>query len=158
MTFWRTIMRDSLRLWLKALAVCAIATIAVVALSLPVPHFTFVVISVFLVAPFALAVMGIGSLWNVRLAVKTACTAVPIAFVLGGLAGWARVPTAWTASLWITIDASMNAAKYGATFEHTAERVLMWFIVGGALGASIAALGSVWAIARVSGRAASLLR
>ena len=60
--------------------------------------------------------------------------AVAAGFLAGGLIGWSFVPAQWTASLWTTIDAAGNSAKYGAAFEHTAERVLMWFFYSAVLG------------------------
>ena len=52
----------------------------------------------------------------------------------GGGVGWASVPAQWTASFWTTIEAAGNAAKYGETFEHTAERALMYFFYSALLG------------------------
>jgi hypothetical protein len=68
---------------------------------------------------------------------------IPAGFLVGGLIGWAAVPPAWAASLWVTIDASMNAAKYGSAFEHTAERALLWFLYPGIIGALVSAILSV---------------
>jgi len=44
------------------------------------------------------------------------------------------VPTEWTASLATTIDAAGDAAKYGSSFEHTAEQALMYFFGSALLG------------------------
>jgi len=63
-----------------------------------------------------------------------ALLAVVLGFLAGGVAGWASVPAQWTASFWTTIEAAGNAAKYGEAFEHTAERVLMYFFYSGLLG------------------------
>ena len=52
--------------------------------------------------------------------------AVIIGFLTGGVVGWAFVPAQWTASFWTTVEAAGNAAKYGDSFEHTAERALLW--------------------------------
>lgn len=60
--------------------------------------------------------------------------AVAAGFLAGGLIGWASVPAEWTASLWTTIDAAGNSAKYGHPFEHTAERALMYFFFAGLIG------------------------
>ena len=51
-----------------------------------------------------------------------AALAVVIGFLAGGVVGWAFVPAQWTASFWTTVEAAGNAAKYGESFEHTAER------------------------------------
>jgi hypothetical protein len=75
--------------------------------------------------------------------------AVVAGFLVAGFIGWASVPAAWTASLWTTVDASMNAAKYGAAFEHTAERALMYFFfpaIAGALGTGVTVLGAMWVL------------
>lgn len=55
-----------------------------------------------------------------------ASVAVVIGFLTGGVVGWAFVPAQWTASFWTTVEAAGNAAKYGDSFEHTAERALLW--------------------------------
>ncbi len=141
-------MREPIRLWLKALGVCLAATAVVIALYLPVPHVLVLLITLFWLVPCALIAIGLGSFWDFRLAVKATLTALPTAFLIGGMLGWAAVPREWTASLWTTIDASMNAAKYGAAFEHTAERVLMYFMLGGAIGAFVGSIVSICAVAR----------
>lgn len=61
--------------------------------------------------------------------------AVVTGFFVTGLLGWTTVPAQWTASFWTTLDASINAAKYGAAFEHTAERALLYFFFPAELGA-----------------------
>ena len=73
--------------------------------------------------------------------------AVVSGFLAGGLIGWAAVPPQWTASIWTTIDAAGNSVKYGEAFEHTAERVLMYFFYSAILGElvfGLAALLVVW--------------
>ena len=59
------------------------------------------------------------------------------------------MPAQWTASFWTTLDASVNAAKYGAVFEQAAERALMYFFFPAELGAIICgavALFVVWGV------------
>lgn len=141
-------MNDPVRLWLKALVVSLVAAAAAIAIYLPVPHVLFVVITLLWLVPFALVAVGVGSFWDFRLAVRTSLTALPVAFLVGGLLGWAAVPREWTASLWTTIDASMNAARYGAAFEHTAERVMFYVMFGGSIGALVGTIGSMWVVAR----------
>jgi hypothetical protein len=73
--------------------------------------------------------------------------AVAIGFLAGGVIGWRSVPAEWTASIWTTIDAAGNAAKYGHAFEHTAERALMYFFYAALLGElalGLAALLVLW--------------
>jgi hypothetical protein len=73
--------------------------------------------------------------------------AVAAGFLAGGIIGWASVPAEWTASIWTTIDAAGNAAKYGGAFEHTAERALMYFFYSaflGELALGITALLVIW--------------
>jgi hypothetical protein len=60
--------------------------------------------------------------------------AVASGFLAGGAIGWASVPAEWTASIWTTIEAAGNSVKYGAAFEHTAERALMYFFYAALLG------------------------
>jgi hypothetical protein len=85
-----------------------------------------------------------------------ASVAVVIGFLTGGCVGWAFVPAQWTASFWTTVEASGNAAKYGASFEHTAERALLYpyfFALLGATAFGVAALVVVW---RLPGRSPAL--
>ena len=73
--------------------------------------------------------------------------AVIIGFLTGGVVGWAFVPAQWTASFWTTVEAAGNAAKYGESFEHTAERALLYpyfFALLGAVAFGVAALVVVW--------------
>ena len=75
--------------------------------------------------------------------------AVVIGFLAGGVVGWAFVPAQWTASFWTTVEAAGNAAKYGESFEHTAERALLYFFYSALLGAvasGVAALVFVWRV------------
>ena len=79
-------------------------------------------------------------IWLARCAVVTG-------FLVGGVMGWASVPAEWTASIWTTIDAAGNAAKYGHAFEHTAERALMYIFFAALLGEvafGVAALLAAW--------------
>ena len=73
-----------------------------------------------------------------------------IGFLAGGVAGWiSLLPAQWTASFWTTVDAAGNSAKYGESFEHTAERALMYFLYPAELGAvafGLAALLVLWRI------------
>jgi hypothetical protein len=76
--------------------------------------------------------------------------AVATGFLAGGIIGWSFVPAEWTASIWTTIDAAGNSVKYGETFEHTAERALMWFFYSALLGElalGIVALLVAWWVA-----------
>ena len=75
--------------------------------------------------------------------------AVLIGFVAGGRVGWAFVPAQWTASFWTTVEAAVNAAKYGESFEHMAEHALLYVFYSGLLGAvasGVAALVFVWRV------------
>jgi hypothetical protein len=62
------------------------------------------------------------------------------------------VPAEWTASFWTTIEAAGNAAKYGESFEHTAEHALMYFFYSAFLGELAFGLAAVvvWRIRRPS--------
>lgn len=101
--------------------------------------------------PFVLVVALVGRRWSGSRAARLAFTAVPAAFLAAGLVGWAFVPDVWTASLWVTIDASMNAAKYGGQFEHLAEHALMYFLYIGILGAFGSTIASI-VVLKVSAR------
>ena len=65
---------------------------------------------------------------------------VPAGFLLGGLAGWAHRPTEWTVGIRQTAHIAINAATYGHAYESQAERVLLYFVYGGMLGAMVAVL------------------
>jgi len=73
-----------------------------------------------------------------------------IGFLVGGAAGWTSLlPAQWTASFWTTVEAAGDSAKYGESFEHTAERALMYFLYSAELGAvvfGLAALLLLWQI------------
>jgi len=73
-----------------------------------------------------------------------------IGFLAGGVAGWtALLPAQWVASFWTTVEAAGNSAKYGESFEHTAERALMYFLYPAEIGAvlfGLAALIVLWRI------------
>jgi hypothetical protein len=73
-----------------------------------------------------------------------------VGFLAGGVIGWtALLPTQWTASFWTTVEAAGNSAKYGESFEHTAERALMYFLYPAELAAvvlGLAALLFLWQI------------
>ncbi len=87
--------------------------------------------------------------------IRLAGVAVASGFLAGGIIGWSSVPAEWTTSIWTTIDAAGNAAKYGDAFEHRAERALMWFLysaVVGELALGIVALLGVWWLAFPRGR------
>jgi hypothetical protein len=57
------------------------------------------------------------------------------------------VPAEWTASFWTTIEAAGNAAKYGESFEHTAEDALMYFFYSAFLGELAFGLAAVVVLA-----------
>jgi hypothetical protein len=96
--------------------------------------------------PFVAAVWFIGSRWSTREALRAAFLVVPLGFLAGGCLGWALVPDIWPASLWVTIDAAMNAARFGDQFENLAEHVLMYPLYLGIVGATGAAVLSLLAL------------
>jgi len=73
---------------------------------------------------------------------------IGLSFAVGGLVGWSQRPTEWSAGLWQTAVASVHADTYGHVYESKAERVLLFFMYGGMLGALVGAV-----IARVFMRA-----
>ena len=73
-----------------------------------------------------------------------------IGFFAGGVVGWtALLPAQWTASFWITVEAAGNSAKYGESFEHTAERALMYFLYPAELGAVVLGLAALLVLWRI---------
>lgn len=85
---------------------------------------------------------------------RTRGNAIPLAiaasiqagFLLGGAIGWACRPDAWAMPLWQTAEASGNAARYGHALESQAERVLLYFLFSGVIGAAMAAFAAPWII------------
>jgi hypothetical protein len=109
----------------------------------------FIFWSVVALAPVLVAVSVAGRRLRPDRLRRLAPLAVVIGFLAGGAVGWASVPAEWTASLWTTIEAAGNSAKYGESFEHTAERALMYFFYSGFLGElafGLAALVVLWRI------------
>jgi hypothetical protein len=104
--------------------------------------------SAIVLAPVLLAVVVASRLLSRSdAAVALATLAVLVGFLIGGVVGWASVPSQWTASFWTTVDAAGDAVKYGHTFEHTAERALMYFLYSaflGELASGVAALLVIW--------------
>jgi hypothetical protein len=97
--------------------------------------------------PVALVVLGRNYLFTGRNG-----RSLPIAgfFILGALAsgfvGWQLVPSEWTLSFWTTLEATVDAEKYGHAVEHYAEGVVMMMtlaaVLGGCACAGAAALGT----------------
>jgi hypothetical protein len=56
-------------------------------------------------------------------------------FVSGALFIWILVPRTWPLSLWTTLAATVDAAKYGHALEHAAEGIAIWMMFGGVVGA-----------------------
>ncbi len=95
------------------------------------------------ILPIALLILLIENWRNWRKSVPLAITAMVLAgFLLGGAIGWACRPDAWTMPLWQTAEAAGNAEKYGHPLESQAERVLLYFLFSGVLGAAAAALAA----------------
>jgi hypothetical protein len=51
---------------------------------------------------------------------------VAVGYLAGGVLGWLLRPAQWTMPLAQTLEAAMNASKYGHVIESQAERVLMY--------------------------------
>ena len=94
----------------------------------------FLFYSVITLAPVLIAVSVAGHFLRRDRLIALGRFAVVLGFLAGGAVGWASVPAQWTASLWTTIEAAGNAAKYGHAFEHAAERALMYFFYSALLG------------------------
>ena len=73
------------------------------------------------------------------------CFRVPIGMICGYVGGalfiWSLVPRSWTLPL-TTIEAALNAEKYGYAVEHYAEMTLLWLLFGAVLGAAIGGSGA----------------
>lgn len=113
----------------------------------------FIFWSVVALAPVLVAVSVAGRLLRADRLSRLVLLSVAIGFVAGGVVGWASVPAEWTASFWTTVEAAGNSAKYGESFEHTAERALMYFFYAAFLGElafGLAALVVVWRLPRPS--------
>ena len=100
-------------------------------------------------APVLIAVSVAGHFFRRDRLIGLVRVAVVIGFLVGGAVGWASVPAQWTASLWTTIEAAGNSAKYGHTFEHTAERALMYFFYCALLGEVLFGLAAFVVLRRV---------
>jgi hypothetical protein len=73
-----------------------------------------------------------------------------VGFLVGGVAGWtSMLPALWTASFWATVEAAGNSVKYGESFEHTAERALMYFLYPAELGAIVFGLAALLLLSRI---------
>jgi hypothetical protein len=147
----RYTMRPQVRTTLTGVGFVAVFSLVIASLALPVPHAAIAVLAAACMAPVVLTALAVAARWGIAAATRNALTIVPAGFLVGAALGWAAVPAAWTASLWVTIDASMNAKTYGAAFEHTAERALMYpffFGILGALAAGVLAVVATWRMAR----------
>lgn len=106
----------------------------------------FAFLSALVIVPIA-AIVFLTSLFHRRDRLNgLAALAVVVGFFVCGAIGWALVPPQWTASFLTTVDASMNAAKYGGAFEDNAEHALMYFFWPAILGAVVAAVASLVAV------------
>ena len=73
-----------------------------------------------------------------------------VGFLAGGVAGWTSLlPAQWTASFWTTVEAAGNSAKYGESFEHTAERALMYVLYPAEFGAVVFGLAALLVLWRI---------
>jgi len=99
-------------------------------------HFLYALVVYLLAIAVTFALMGlpVALFLQVREYFRTGSSRVPIwmtvvigaAYLIGGIVGWAVRPTQWTMTFGQTFDAAFNAAKYGNSVEHQAERVLMY--------------------------------
>ena len=70
---------------------------------------------------------------------------VAAGFLTGGLLAWWLRPFPWDMPLWETAYASVNSEKYGHPLEHQAERILLYVLFFGDLGAIAAGVaGAMW--------------
>ena len=72
-----------------------------------------------------------------------------IGFCGGGVLAWILFSSNWGMPFWTTLEASVNAERYGHMVEHTAENILVGVLVackcGGVLTGTLAAVGTtVW--------------
>jgi predicted metal-binding membrane protein len=82
--------------------------------------------------------------------VALAPVAAFIGFLFGGVAGWTSLlPAQWTASFWTTVQAAGDSANYGESFEHMAERALMYFLYPAEFGAVVFGLAALLVLWRI---------
>ncbi|SPE41100.1 membrane hypothetical protein [Candidatus Sulfopaludibacter sp. SbA3] len=64
-------------------------------------------------------------------------------FILGALVSvlvvWRLVPSEWSLPFWTTLQAAVDAQKYGHPVEHYAEGFVLILLVAGALGGAVGA-------------------
>jgi hypothetical protein len=109
----------------------------------------FLFYSAIALAPVLIAVSVAGHFLRRDRLIGLAPVAVVIGFLAGGVVGWASVPAQWTASFWTTIEAAGNSIKYGESFEHMAERALMYFFFSALLGEVAFGLGALVVLRRM---------
>ncbi len=90
---------------------------------------------------FGLPVLLVAGIGNRR--ARWTAALVAAGFAAGGLAGWSLRPFAWEMPLWETARAAVNAEQYGHAIESQAERVLLYFLFTGDVGAVAAGIGAI---------------
>ncbi len=70
-------------------------------------------------------------------------------FLTGAVVGWSLRPSGWHLPLRETIDAATNAEKYGHAVEGPAERLLLFILFTGDLGAVVVGLAAMAGRSRV---------
>ena len=76
-----------------------------------------------------------------------------VGFLAGAVVGWTMLlPARWTAPFWTTVEAAGDSAKYGESFEHTAERALMYVLYPAELGAVACGLAAMLILWRLRGQ------
>ena len=98
-------------------------------------------------APAALVILAIEYRRTGRhaTALAGACCAV-VGFLAGGGAVWKLVASVWHLSFLTTVEAAVNAEKYGHPVEHTAENILVWVLFGGVVAGLISGAGAALAL------------
>ena len=71
---------------------------------------------------------------------------VAACFMAGGFVGWSVRPFPWEMPFWETASAAVDVEKYGHALEFQAERVLLYVLFTGDIGAVAAGVAAVTAL------------
>jgi hypothetical protein len=99
------------------------------------------------VTPFVVAVVAVEYLRTHRDRRRVIVTSsFALGLYCGGWLAWSLIASSWAMPFWTTIEASVDAEKYGHLIEHTAENILFVVTLAsmccGVLSVIIAAFGT----------------
>lgn len=70
------------------------------------------------------------------------CSAMIAGYLAGGILCWNLVAAEWNMPFWTTVQASVDAEKYGHPLEHRAEVILVWVLFCGVAGGLASGAGA----------------